>query len=66
MRVDVDESGDGVVRAKAWMRDGDEPAEWTIEVPHKSAHQNGAPGLFGFSPQSQKRVFVDNIKITQN
>ena len=24
----------------------------------------GAPGLFGFSPQSKKRVYIDNIRIT--
>ena len=36
---------------------------WTIEVKHNNAHKKGAPGLFGFSPQSQKTVFVDNIPL---
>lgn len=44
----------------------DEPAEWTIEVEHKNVHKKGSPGIFGFAPQSQKTVFVDNISITPN
>ncbi|MHC5064089.1 MAG: outer membrane protein assembly factor BamB family protein, partial [Planctomycetota bacterium] len=31
-RVDILDDGTGMVRAKAWPRDEDEPAEWTIEV----------------------------------
>lgn len=65
-RVDVDEGGAGVIRAKAWARGTEEPADWTIEVPHARAHEQGSPGLFGFSPQSQKRVYVDNISVTPN
>jgi hypothetical protein len=57
--------GSGVVRAKAWKRDGTEPAKWILEVPHKTAHQNGCPGLFGFSPQDM-RVFIDNVSVTPN
>jgi hypothetical protein len=34
-------------------------------VPHKLAHANGAPGLFGFAPQDQ-RVAVDNISVVAN
>jgi hypothetical protein len=29
-------------------------------------HQNGAPGVFAFSPQSLKRVFIDNLALTAN
>lgn len=64
-RVDVAADGSGVVRAKVWKKDEPEPAAWTIEVPHKHAHQNGCPGLFGFSPQDM-RVYVDNILVTAN
>ena len=46
--------GSAVVRAKAWKRGEPEPAAWTIEVPHKTAHQAGSPGLFGFSPQDMR------------
>ena len=64
-RVDIAQDGEGVVRAKAWKKGEAEPAAWTLEVPHKTAHQNGSPGLFGFSPQDM-RVFVDNIVVTPN
>jgi outer membrane protein assembly factor BamB len=65
-RVEAGADGSGVVRAKAWKKGDPEPAAWTIEVPHKHAHQSGSPGLFGFAPSSQFRIYVDNISITQN
>ena len=64
-RVDTAADGSGVVRARAWKKDEPEPKEWTIEVPHKTAHTAGSPGLFGFSPQDM-RVYIDNIIVTQN
>jgi outer membrane protein assembly factor BamB len=64
-RVDIAPDGTGVVRAKAWKRDEAEPEAWTIEVKHRTAHQEGSPGLFGFAPQDQ-RVYIDNIKVTAN
>ena len=63
-RVDVDDKHTATVRAKVWPKGEEEPQGWTIEVPHAKGHTQGAPGLFGFSPQSQKPVFVDNISIT--
>ena len=65
-RVDVAPNGSGVIRAKAWKKGDPEPAAWTIEVPHKNAHANGSPGLFGFAPQSLFRVYIDNIAVTPN
>ena len=65
-RVDVASDGSGVVRAKCWKKGDSEPAAWTIEVPHKHAHREGAPGLFGFAPQSLFRVYIDNISVTPN
>ena len=65
-RVDIAADGSGVIRAKAWERGTPEPAKWTIEVHHQNAHQKGAPGIIGFSPQSLKAVYMDNIKITRN
>jgi len=62
----VNPDGSGVVRAKAWKKGDPEPDKWTIEVPHKHAHQNGSPGLYGFSPQSQFRVYIDNVRVTPN
>jgi outer membrane protein assembly factor BamB len=65
-RVDVASDGSGIVRAKAWKRGDPEPDAWTIEVPHRHAHLEGSPGLFGFAPQSMFRVYVDNISVTPN
>ncbi|MGI8964937.1 MAG: hypothetical protein ACR2H1_02490, partial [Limisphaerales bacterium] len=64
-RVDLAADGSGIIRAKAWKKGDAEPEKWTIEVPHKTAHQSGSPGLFGFSPQDM-RVFIDNISVTPN
>lgn len=65
-RVDLAEDGSGVVRAKAWPRDEAEPEAWNIEVSHAAAHRSGAPGLFGFAPQSRFHVYVDNLSVTPN
>jgi hypothetical protein len=66
-RVDHDKSGPGgVVRAKLWERGKPEPDAWTIEVKQPKIHEEGAPGVFAFSPQSQKRVFIDNLSLTAN
>ena len=62
-RVDANPDGSAIIRAKAWKREEAEPATWTLEVPHRTAHQQGCPGLFGFSPQDM-RVYVDNIEVT--
>jgi outer membrane protein assembly factor BamB len=64
-RVDTAADGSGVVRAKAWKRGDPEPEQWTIEVPHKTVHKEGAPGLYGFSPQDM-RVYIDNVLVTKN
>jgi len=64
-RVDIAPDHSGTIRAKAWKKGEPEPENWTLEVPHKTAHQSGSPGLFGFSPQDM-RVFVDNITVTPN
>jgi outer membrane protein assembly factor BamB len=64
-RVDTMDDGSGVVRAKAWKRGEPEPEGWLLEVPHQTAHRNGAPGLYGFSPQDMP-VYIDNILVTQN
>jgi outer membrane protein assembly factor BamB len=65
-RVDVAADGAGVVRAKAWPRDEAEPDAWTIEVPHARANTHGAPGVYGFTPQSRFAVYIDNIVVTKN
>jgi hypothetical protein len=64
-RVDSKPDGSGIVRAKVWKRGEPEPAAWTVEVGHKTAHQEGSPGLFGFAPQ-EMHVFLDNVLVTPN
>ena len=66
LRVDVNPDGSGVIRGKVWERGTAEPEAWTIEFNHKIAHKKGAPGIFGFSPQSQKSVYIDNIQAIPN
>jgi hypothetical protein len=64
-RVDAAPDGSTVVKAKAWKVGDPEPEGWTIEVPHKTGHVQGSPGLFGFSPQDMK-VYLDNVVVTPN
>ena len=61
--VESKDDGSGVVRAKAWPREEEEPSEWTLEVPVRRVHPKGAPGVFAFSPQAQKRVYLDNLEV---
>jgi outer membrane protein assembly factor BamB len=65
VRVDTASDGSNIVRAKVWKREESEPDKWNLEVPHKTGHAMGCPGLFGFSPQDM-RVFVDNLEVTPN
>ena len=65
-RVDADPNGSGTVRAKAWEKGQPEPEAWTIEVKVPMVHQNGAPGLFSFTPLNQKRAYLDNVSVTPN
>jgi len=62
----VAKDGSGVVRAKAWKKGEAEPDAWTIEVKVAHAHENGSPGIFGFTPLNQNRVYLDNLSITPN
>jgi outer membrane protein assembly factor BamB len=66
-RIDADKTGPGgFVRAKLWERGKPEPEKWTIEVRQDKLHAHGAPGVFAFSPQSLKRVFIDNLSLSAN
>jgi outer membrane protein assembly factor BamB len=65
-RVDLNDDGSGVIKAKFWKRSDTEPAEWSIEVQHANAHKSGSPGLYGFAPQSKFRAYIDNISVTPN
>ena len=65
-RVDGDGKGGGWVRAKLWEKSKPEPEKWTIEVRQDKLHQQGSPGVFAFSPQSLKRVYIDNLSLAAN
>ena len=68
MKTQVKDNGDksGVVMAKVWEKGQPEPDKWTIEAPVTPVNTQGSPGLYGFTPQNQKRVFIDNVKVTPN
>jgi len=54
------------IQAKAWVKGEEEPADWTIDKIHEDGHTQGSPGIFGFSPQAQKPVYLDNVKLSGN
>lgn len=58
--------GKGVVYAKVWERGQPEPEAWTLEAPTDIVHRSGSPGIFGFTPQNQQRVYLDNFSVTPN
>ncbi len=66
-KVVVDADGvHGTAYAKVWEKGQPEPEAWTLEEKLDPVHTQGSPGLFGFTPQNQKRVFIDNIQVLPN
>ncbi len=65
-KVDLDADGTATVHAKAWEKGTPEPTAWTLEAKQSHGHTHGSPGLFGFSPNVQKRVYIDNLQVTPN
>ena len=65
-RVDVNADGSGVVKGKIWVKGQPEPEAWTIEAKVPRAHTQGSPGIYGLTAMNQKRVFLDNLSITEN
>jgi len=65
-KVTVNDDGSGLVQGKVWDKTAAEPEAWTIEVEVPVAHKNGSPGLFGFTPLNQKRVYLDNLSVVPN
>ena len=68
IKAKVIDNGDGTgsVYGKAWPRGENEPSHWSITTTVPNAHKQGSPGIYGFSPQSRHRVYVDNVKVTPN
>lgn len=65
-QVVPNEDGSGTVYGKAWPRGEEEPEDWSISVKVPNVHTQGSPGIYGFSPQSRHRVYVDNVKVEPN
>lgn len=65
-RVDVQEDGSALIRAKVWPKGGAEPGAWTTEVTDPHGHTHGAWGLYGFTPQSRFSVYLDNLSVIPN
>ena len=62
-QIDFQDDGTGLVRAKVWSRETEEPEDWTLEEIHLRPHKQGAPGVYALSPQSKKKVYFDNLSI---
>ncbi len=65
-KVTTHDDGSGIIHAKAWPVGEDEPSDWTLEAQVPHVHTQGSPGLYGFSPQSRYRVYLDNIQVEPN
>jgi outer membrane protein assembly factor BamB len=63
-KVTANADGTGIVHAKVWERGQPEPDDWTLEATTDMVHQSGSPGIFGFTPQNQQRVYLDNLSVT--
>ena len=56
--------GKAVLQGKVWLRDKEEPAEWTIEASDDVPNLSGSPGLFGNAKDAE--IYLDNIQVTEN
>ncbi len=65
-RVDVNADGSGVVRAKAWPKAEAEPGAWMLNLNVPYANTKGSPGIYGFTPMSRFKVYVDDIRVDPN
>ncbi|MEE2739359.1 MAG: PQQ-binding-like beta-propeller repeat protein [Planctomycetota bacterium] len=70
LRVDI-ESGQALIRGKVWLREEEEPSEWTIEASDPHPNENGSPALYAYSTAILEgspgtEVFFDNVSIVSN
>jgi hypothetical protein len=61
LRVEPSGAGSAMVRGKVWKKGESEPAAWTIEAEDALGHQQGSPGIYGFSVAD---IFYDNLAVT--
>ena len=70
LRVDLSDK-EAHIRGKVWLRDQDEPKDWTIDVVDPYPNREGSPGIYAYSngttPKSDgPEVFYDNIQVLRN
>jgi outer membrane protein assembly factor BamB len=66
-RVDVAADGSGVVQGQGLgKRRQPSPMPGPLRSKVPRAHTNGSPGIFGFTPLNQKRMYLDNLSVTPN
>jgi hypothetical protein len=56
--------GTADVKGKIWLRDQDEPKDWTVQMIDKSPITAGSPGIFGHAQEAE--FYMDNISVTPN
>jgi hypothetical protein len=52
------------VKGKVWLRDQNEPADWTVQMVDQSPVRSGSPGVFGHSQEAE--FYMDNLSVTPN
>jgi outer membrane protein assembly factor BamB len=61
LRVENLKDGSTRVQGKAWPRDAEEPAAWTVEKVDKLGHRRGAPGVYA---DALFGAYYDNVRVT--
>jgi hypothetical protein len=56
--------GKAQVKGKLWLRDQNEPADWTVEMVDSSPIESGSPGVYGHSQEAE--FYMDNLSVTPN
>jgi outer membrane protein assembly factor BamB len=64
-------NGKAVVRGKAWPRDEQEPAAWTVEFEDPIPNREGSPGLYGYATgilenEDGAAMYYANVRVTPN
>jgi outer membrane protein assembly factor BamB len=71
-RMKLTVNGKGVVKAKVWPKDQNEPEKWTIEIEDPVPNTEGAPMIYGFpngvldAKNPGPEIYYSYVKITPN
>ena len=67
VRVDPNpDSGITRVRARTWPEGGTKPDGWPLDHAHPEGHNQGAAGLYAFTPQNRHQAMIRALHITPN